>query len=476
MHIPLALTYDDVLIIPRRSSLASRSEVNTRTRLTKKIFLNIPLVTANMDTVTESEMAITMARSGGIGILHRFMSIKDNVEEVKKVKRVQSLIVEQPYTIDPDITVDEAKTYAHEVGVTGLLVANGDKRLQGILSRRDFIFANGNDKKVRDIMTPREKLIVGDAYTTFEQAKQIFSQHKIEKLPLVDQDDRIIGLITSDDIKHIIEYPLANRDEDGHLVVGAAIGVHGDFIERAQELAKVGTNVLVIDIAHGHSDLMFNAIAKLRDVISDVQLIAGNIATAQAAKELCEAGVDGLKVGVGPGSICITRIITGCGMPQLTAVMEVSKVAKKYGVPVIADGGIQKSGDIVKAIGAGADTVMIGSMFAGTTESPGIVMTKGDKKFKICRGSASFTQANKRKEIAQENKNLKEVVPEGVESIVPFKGPAEDIVIQLVGGLKSGMSYTNSHSIPELQHNVEFVRISNAGMKESGAHDVQTIT
>ncbi|MBI2437183.1 MAG: IMP dehydrogenase [Candidatus Magasanikbacteria bacterium] len=476
MHIPLALTYDDVLIVPRRSSLTSRSEANTRTRLTKKISLNIPLVTANMDTVTESEMAITMARLGGIGILHRFMSIEDNVEEVKKVKRAQNLIIEHPYTIDPDKTVGEAKNYIAEIGITGLLVANGDNRLQGVLSRRDFLFASDDTKLVRDIMTPREKLVVGDAYATFAQAKQIFSDHKIEKLPLVDHDDRIVGLITSDDIKHIIEYPLANRDEDGHLVVGVAVGVHGDYIERAQELVRAGADVLVIDIAHGHSDLMFNAIAKLRDAVGDVQLIAGNIATAHASKELCEAGVDGLKVGVGPGSICITRIVTGCGMPQLTAVMEVAKVAKQYGVPVIADGGIQKSGDIVKAIGAGADTVMLGSMFAGTTESPGVVMTKGDKKFKICRGSASFTQANKRKKISQENKSLKEVVPEGVESIVPFKGPVEDIVVQLVGGLKSGMSYTNSHSIAELQRNVEFVRISSAGMKESGAHDVQAIT
>lgn len=476
MNIPLALTYDDVLIIPRRSSLASRSEAHTRTRLTKKISLNIPLVAANMDTVTESEMAILMARLGGIGILHRFMSIADNAEEVKKVKRAQSLIIEHPYIIDPDKSVEEANAYAEKVRITGLLVANGDRRLQGVLSRRDFLFAHIHDKKVRDIMTPREKLIVGNTDTTFEQAKQLFSLHKIEKLPLVDTEDKIVGLITSDDIKHIIEYPLANRDQEGHLIVGASVGVHGDFIERAQELVNAGVDVLVIDIAHGHSDLMFKALEKLRDAVGDTELIAGNIATAQAAKELCEAGVKGLKVGVGPGSICITRIVTGCGMPQLSAVMEVAKVAKNYGVPVIADGGIQKSGDIVKAIGAGADSVMLGSMFAGTTESPGVVMTKGDKKYKICRGSASFTQAHKRAELAQEQKNLKEVVPEGVESIVPFKGSVEDIIIQMVGGLKSGMSYTNSRSILELQRNAEFVRVSNAGLKESGTHDVETLT
>ncbi|MBU2542329.1 IMP dehydrogenase, partial [Patescibacteria group bacterium] len=349
MHIPLALTYDDVLIVPRRSSLASRSEANTRTRLTKKINLNIPIITANMDTVTGADMAIAMARLGGIGILHRFMSIEENAEEVKKVKRAQSMIVQDPYKIAPDKTVDEATDYIAKIGVTGLLVANGDNRLQGILSRRDFLFANGDDKLVKDIMTPREKLITGNAYTTFEEAKKIFAEHKIEKLPLVDDDNHIIGLITSDDIKKVIEYPLANRDEDGRLIVGAAVGVHGDYIERAQELVRAGVDVLIIDIAHGHSDLMFNAIAKLREAVGDMQIIAGNIATATAAKELCEAGVDAIKVGVGPGTICITRLVTGCGMPQLTAVSEVAKVAKRYGVPVIADGGIQKSGDIVKA-------------------------------------------------------------------------------------------------------------------------------
>ncbi len=476
MHIPLALTYDDVLIVPRRSTLASRSEANTKTRLTKKISLNIPIVSANMDTVTGSEMAITIARMGGIGILHRFMSIEENAEEVRKVKRAQNFLIEKPYTIDPDKTVDEAKDYIAEIGITGLLVANGDNRLQGVLSRRDFIFDNGANKKVRDIMTPREKLIVGNAYTTFEKAKEIFALHKIEKLPLVDDDNHIIGLITSDDIKLQIEYPQANKDENGRLIVGAAVGVHGDYIERAQELAKAGVDVLVIDIAHGHSDIMFNAIEKLRDAVGDTQIIAGNIATAGAAKELCEAGVDAIKVGVGPGSICITRLVTGCGMPQLTAVMEAVKVAKQYGVPVIADGGISKSGDIVKALGAGADSVMLGSILGGTTESPGIVMSKDGKRYKVLRGSASFTQSHTRKRAGLESKKLKDVVPEGVESLVPYKGPVEDIVNQMTGGLRSGMSYTNSHTIPELQKNVEFVRMTGSGSRESGAHDVQTLT
>ncbi|HQF57246.1 MAG TPA: IMP dehydrogenase [Candidatus Magasanikbacteria bacterium] len=475
--IPYALTYDDVLIVPRRSSFSSRSEANTKTRLTKKININIPIISANMDTVTEAEMAISLARLGGIGIIHRFMSIEENAEMIRRVKRAQSFIIENPYTIDPDKTVNEAKKYAEEVGVTGLIVANEDKKLQGILSRRDFIFANDNSDtlKVRDIMTPREKLITSHAHTTFEEAQKIFANHKIEKLPLVDKEDRIIGLITVDDIKNIIEYPLANLDAEGQLIVGGAVGVHGDFLERAKALIQAGADVIVIDIAHGHSDHMIEAIKKIREISSEIQIIAGNIATAQAAKDLCEAGADALKVGVGPGTTCITRLVTGCGVPQLTAVMECAKIAKKYNVPIIADGGIQKSGDIVKAIGAGADTVMLGGALAGTEESPGVVMRRGDKKFKVCRGSASFSVTLKRKNINLEKKDLNEVVPEGVESLVPYKGPIIDLISQFIGGLKSGMSYTNSHTIAELQKNTEFVRITNAGAKESGPHDINVI-
>ncbi|HBB38241.1 MAG TPA: IMP dehydrogenase [Candidatus Magasanikbacteria bacterium] len=476
MQIPFALTYDDVLIVPRRSTLSSRSDAQTKTRLTRQLDINIPIVTANMDSVTGSDMAIAMARLGGIGILHRFNTIEENVEEVKRVKRAQNFIIEDPYTIEQDQTVASAKEYVADIGITGLLVASPDKKLLGILSRRDFLYAPNGDTRVSQIMTPREKLVVGNKETTFEDARAIFARHKIEKLPLVDEENTIIGLITSDDMKLSVDFPDANLDTDGRLIVGAAVGVHGDFVERAKAVVTAGADVLVIDIAHGHSDLMINAIAALKQAVPGTPLIAGNIATAQAAKDLCDAGVDALKVGVGPGSICITRLVTGCGMPQLTAVSEVAKVAKTYGVPVIADGGIKTSGDIVKAIGAGADTVMIGSMFAGTAESPGVVMTKGDKKFKISRGSASFTQAQKRQQKGQEQKELSHVVPEGVESIVPYKGVVADIVYQLVGGLRSGMSYTNAHTIAELQENVTFVRITSAGSRESGVHDVNPIT
>ena len=475
--IPLALTYDDVLVVPKRSSFSSRSEADTRTRLTKKITINVPIVSANMDTVTEAEMAIALARVGGFGVLHRFMSIEENVEQVRRVKRAQNFIIEDPYTIAPDKTVAEAKKYAMEIGVTGLLVANGDRRLQGVLSRRDFLFANGDEDRllVRDIMTPRGKLIVGEPHTTLEEAKRIFAAHKIEKLPLVDLDDVIVGLITADDLKNIIQYPLANLDYFGRLLVGASVGVHGDFVERAKAVVEAGADALVLDIAHGHSDHMFEAIRVLRENCGDVQIIAGNIATATAARDLCEAGVDALKVGVGPGTTCITRLVTGCGMPQLTAVMEVARVAKRYGVPVIADGGIQRSGDLVKAIGAGADTVMLGGTLAGMEESPGVVMKRGDKKFKVCRGSASFSVSYKRKAINLEKKDLSDVVPEGVESLVLYKGPVIDFISQMVGGLKSGMSYTNSHTIAELQENVSFVRVTPAGQHESGPHDINVM-
>lgn len=473
-HIPWALTYDDVLIVPKRTTLLSRKEANTKTRLTNKISLNIPIVSANMDTVTESKMAIALARLGGIGIIHRFMTIEDNAEEIKRVKRAQNFIVHDPYAVSPDATIEEAKKFADDSGVNGLLVANEDKKLLGILSSRDFIFSNGH-KFVKEIMTPREKLIVGGARTSFEEAKTKMAENKIEKLPLVDENNKIVGLITIADIKLRADYPDANTDERGRLIVGGSIGVHGDYLERAEALVKAGADVLVIDIAHGHSDMMFNAIKKVREKLGAVQLIAGNVATPDATRELCEAGVDAVKVGIGPGTTCITRLVTGCGVPQLTAVMECAEAARGFGIPIIADGGAQKSGDIVKAIGAGADSIMLGGLFAGTQESPGVLMTRGAQKYKVCRGSASFMVAERRQKIKQENKDLNDVVPEGVESFTPYKGPLRDIVAQLTGGLRSGMSYTNSRTISELQKNADFVRITPAGQRESGPHDLQDI-
>ena len=474
LQIPLALTYSDVLIVPKRSSLSSRAEADTKTRLTSKINLNIPIISSNMDTVTESDMAIALARLGGIGFIHRFMTIEDNAQEIKRVKRAQNFIINDPYIVSPDIKAGEAKLFAQEKQVTGLVVADENKKLIGLVTHRDLLFVD-NNSLVRDIMTPRERLIVGDKNTSLEEAKLKIVKNKVEKIPLVDANDAVIGLITSADIYKKGEFPMANIDAKGQLIVGGSIGVKGDYLERAQELIKAGVDVLIVDIAHGHSELMFKAIFQVRAICGDVQLIVGNVATASAAKDLCEAGINGIKVGVGPGTICITRIVTGCGIPQLTAIMEVSKVAKRYGVPVIADGGIQKSGDIVKAIGAGADTVMLGGLFAGAAESPGVVMVRDDKKYKVCRGSASFAIAQRRKTVNQEKNNLNEIVSEGVESVVPYKGPLAEIVGQLVGGLRSGMSYTNSRTIKELQENVDFVRITSGGLRESGAHDLQDI-
>ncbi len=473
--IKLALTYDDVLITPKRSTFASRKEALTKTRLTKKLSLGIPIVSANMDMVTGETMAVTLARLGGIGIIHRFMTIEENANVIRRVKRAQNLIISDPYTIEPTATVMEVKIKAAELGVGGLLVANSDRKLLGVISSRDLLFATSDIQTVAEIMTPYDKLVVAKEGVTFAEAKRILAEKKIEKLPIVNGQRVIEGLVTMADLKNLGQYPLANVNSDGKLIVGGSVGVHGDYIERAQELVKAGVDVLVVDIAHGHSDLMVKAIEKLRAACPGVEIIAGNIATADAARDLCEVGVDGLKVGVGPGATCITRLVTGCGVPQLTAVMNCAEAAKKYNVPVIADGGIQKSGDIVKAVGAGADSVMVGALFAGTAESPGRIVTRGDKKFKVYRGSASFDVSEKRKTLGLEKKDLSEVVPEGVESVVPFKGSVTDIVGQLVGGLRSGMSYTNSHTVDELQQNCEFVQITNAGQRESGPHDIGSL-
>ena len=473
--IPLALTYDDVLIVPQKSTFVSRSEADTKSRLTKKINVNIPMISANMDTVTESEMAIAMARLGGVGVIHRFMTIEDNVEEVARVKRAQNLIIHDPYTIGAQQTIREARQFVAERGVSGLLVADENNCLLGVLSRRDLLFAEADTNLVQQVMTPRERLIVGSQETTFAEARSLLAQHKIEKLPLVDERNQIVGLITIADLEHMIQFPQANVDGRGRLVVGGAIGVTGDYLERAEALIAAGADFLVIDIAHGHSELMLRAVQAVRQSCGDIQLIAGNIATAAAAQELCAAGVDAVKVGVGPGTICITRLVTGCGVPQLSAVLAVAEVAQQYGVPVIADGGIQRSGDIVKALGAGADTVMCGGSLAGTDESPGVLMNRSGQKYKVCRGSASFAVAQRRKMLYQENKDLSEVVPEGVEAIVPYRGAVREIIGQFVGGLKSGMSYVNAHSIAELQQQVEFVQITNAGARESGPHDLEHV-
>lgn len=475
MEIKEGLTFDDVLLVPKRSHVISRADTNLKTRMSRNIILDIPLVSANMDTVTESMMAISLAREGGIGIIHRFMTIEDQVDEVLKVKRSESVIIEQPYTIKSDMTVEEAKEMMTQNGVSGLLVEEDGKKLAGIVTRRDIMFETNLKSKVSVLMS--RDVITAKNGTTIDEAKEILHNHRIEKLPVVDTAGRIVGLITSKDILKMEQYPSASKDKKGRLLVGAAVGVKGDYLERTEALLEGGADIIVVDIAHGHSDNAINTVHMIKKAFPDCELIAGNVATSEGAKDLIRAGVDAIKVGVGSGSICITRVITGSGVPQLTAVLESTKVAREENVPVISDGGIRTSGDATKALAAGASSVMVGSLFGGTDESPGKTMVKNGKKFKIYRGMASFYASLGRRYREEgfqvtDSEDLNEYVPEGVEAMVSYKGSVVEIIRQLVGGLRSGLSYCGAKSIPEMQANAQFVRITSAGYRESQPHDV----
>ncbi len=477
MKIKEGLTFDDVLLIPKRSSVVSRSHVSLKTRLSRRISINMPIVSANMDTVTEANMAIAIAREGGIGIIHRFMSIEQQVNEVKKVKRAENIIIEQPYTLKQDQYLSDAVSKMSEYNISGLLVTDDDNRLVGILTRRDIMFESDMSKRVYDVMT--RNVITAKYGISIEEAKDMLHKYRIEKLPLVDEHNRVKGLVTAKDIMRMTEYPLAAKDKKGRLLVGAAVGVKGDFMERTDKLLDAGADVIVIDIAHGHSDNAINAIKDIRKAFPDCELIAGNVATAEGTKDLIDAGVDAVKVGVGSGSICITRIVTGSGVPQLSAIMECAKVAREYDVPIIADGGIRNSGDITKALAAGAHTVMIGSLLAGTDESPGVSITKNGKKYKIYRGMASFYASLGRKMREEGMLNidddLNDYVPEGVEALVEYKGSVVEIVRHLLGGLRSGFSYCGARNIDELHRNAEFIKMTMAGYIESMPHDVNVM-
>jgi len=468
------LTFDDVLLVPKRSPIVSRSQTDLRTRLSRNITLNIPIVSANMDTVTESGMAIALAREGGVGIIHRFMTIEDQVDEILRVKRSESVMIEQPYTIKPDITVAEARKAMAEYGVSGLLVEEGG-RLAGIITRRDITFEKNSKRKVSEVMT--KEVITAKAGTTIDQAKEILHKQRIEKLPVIDDNRRIVGLITSKDILKMDQYPHASKDKKGRLLAGAAVGVKGDYLERTEALLEAGADVLVVDIAHGHSENAINTVHMIKKAFPNCELIAGNVATGDGARDLIKAGVDAVKVGVGSGSICITRVITGSGVPQLTAVLDSVKVARDHDVPVISDGGIRNSGDITKALAAGSSSVMVGSLFGGTDESPGKTLVKNGKKFKMYRGMASFYASLGRKYREEgpqvvDSDDLNDYVPEGVEAMVPYKGSVVDIVRQLAGGLRSGLSYCGAKTIPEMQKNAEFIKMTSAGFIESQPHDV----
>ncbi len=475
----LGLTFDDVLLIPRRSSIKSRKEVSTKTRFTRNIIINIPLVSSPMDTVTEETMAITIARLGGIGVIHRFTSIERQVEMVKRVKRADNITVDQPYSISPDATIGEAKKLTEKHGVTGFMVVK-DGKLVGIVSRRDMLF-QPDDKLVKEIMTPREKLVVAPPDISMEEAQELLWKNRVEKLPLVDENWNLKGLITVADIIKRMKYPDAARDEKGRLMVAAAIGIRGDYLRRASALVDAGADALVIDVANGYLDTVIERVKELKREFPDIDVVAGNVATAEGAEALANAGADAIRVGIGPGSVCTTRIVAGVGVPQLTAIMDTVKVARPYDIPIMADGGIRTPGDVVKAIAAGAETVMIGRLFAGTDESPGKVVLKNGRRYKIYRGMASFyarlaKEARERGEL-DFSEELEEYsyTAEGVEAYVEYIGSVEEVVSRLVAGLKAGMAYVGARTIAELPRKSRFIRITNAGLRESYPHDVHQV-
>ncbi len=468
-----ALTFDDVLLVPQYSEVLPH-EVDVSTRLTRAIKINIPLVSAAMDTVTESKLAKAIAREGGIGIIHKNLPPKQQAHEVALVKRAENGVIEDPITISPDTTVLEADRIMGEYKIGGLPVVDEHCRLLGILTNRDIRFATNMNMKARDLMTPREKLIIAKPGISLEEAKEILHRHRIEKLPLVGEDDCLVGLITIKDVNAVIEHPQASRDSKGRLIVGAAVGTGKDTMERIELLVEAGVDVIVVDTAHGHSKRVLDTIRAIKDAYPNIQVIGGNVATAEGTEALIKAGVDGVKVGIGPGSICTTRIVAGVGVPQLTAILDAVSVAKRYDIPVIADGGIRYSGDIVKALAAGAESVMLGSLFAGTEESPGETILYHGRKYKSYRGMGSLGAMKKGSadRYFQEKEEQGKFVPEGVEGMVPYKGYVRDVVHQLIGGLRSGMGYVGAENLQMLRRKAQFVKITPAGSKESHPHDI----
>jgi IMP dehydrogenase len=469
--IPEGLTFDDVLLLPGRSSVLP-AQADTRTCLSRKIALNIPIVAAAMDTVTDARLAIAISRQGGLGFVHRNMTIDRQAEEIDRVKRSESGMIVDPVTIAPEMSVRQALDMMNKYKVSGVPVTRGP-RLVGILTNRDLRFERNLDQPVANVMT-KENLITVPVGTTLEEAEHMLQRHRIEKLLVVDKDYNLKGLITVKDIQKKIEFPNATKDEQGRLRVGAAIGATGDYMERAEEMAKVNVDAIAIDTAHGHTTRVMDAIRSVKRKFPDLQLLAGNVATEEGARDLIALGIDGLKVGIGPGSICTTRVVTGAGVPQITAIMEATRAAAGTGVPVIADGGIKFSGDITKAIAAGASAVMIGGLFAGTEESPGETILYQGRTFKSYRGMGSLgaMEAGSADRYAQEGAARGKSVPEGIEGQVAYKGPLSGLVEQLVGGLRSGMGYCGAANLKELQERSKFIRISSAGLRESHVHDV----
>lgn len=468
-----ALTFDDVLLVPRESNVLPK-EVDTSTCLTRKIKLNIPLMSAGMDTVTEHSMAIAIAREGGIGIIHKNMSIEEQVLEVDKVKRSEHGVIIDPFYLTKEKTLRDADDLMGRYRISGVPIVDENKKLIGILTNRDIRFEQDFSKKIEEAMTS-ENLITALEGVKLEQAQEILRQHKIEKLPIVDKNYILKGLITIKDIEKKIKFPNSATDENGRLLCGAAVGVTEDMMERVDALVSAHVDVIVIDTAHGHSGGVLTAISSVKEKYPELQVIAGNVATAEATRALIEAGVDCVKVGIGPGSICTTRVVAGVGVPQISAIMDCYEEAKKHNTPIIADGGIKYSGDLVKAIAAGGSVVMLGSLLAGTKESPGETILYRGRSFKSYRGMGSLASMEKGSKDRYFQEDAKKLVPEGVEGMVPYKGVASSLIFQMVGGLRAGMGYCGTKSIKELNENSTFVRITAAGLRESHPHDI-TIT
>ncbi len=466
------LTFDDVLLIPAKSDVLPNT-VKLETYITKKIKLNIPLMSAAMDTVTESGLAIAMAREGGIGIIHKNMTIERQRDEVERVKRSENGVITNPFYLSPENYVYEANELMGKYRISGVPICDENKKLIGIITNRDMRFLDNFDIQIKEVMT-KENLVTAPRGTTLEEAQEILKKHKIEKLPLIDEEGKLSGLITIKDIEKATKYPNSAKDASGRLLCGAAIGVTADVLTRVEALLSAGADLLVLDSAHGHSQNILNCIKKIKAAFPEAQVCAGNIATAEAAEDLIKAGADAIKVGIGPGSICTTRVVAGIGVPQVTAINDAAEVAKKHGIPVIADGGIKYSGDLPKAIAAGADAIMIGSLFAGCEESPGDSEIYQGRRFKVYRGMGSLAAMEKgsKDRYFQEGSSANKLVPEGVEGRVPYKGPLADTVYQLIGGLRSGMGYCGCADIPTLKTKSKFVRITSAALRESHPHDI----
>ncbi len=471
-----ALTYDDVLVVPAYSAVMPR-DTDLSTWLTPTIRLNIPFLTAAMDTVTEWQMAVAIAREGGLGFIHKNLRIEEQARQVRKVKRAESAIIRDPVTLHEDATVGDALQIMEEHNIRGIPVVNGEGKLRGIVTNRDLRFESDRRRPIREVMTPAEQLVVARSGVVMQEAEALLREYKVEKLPLVDEEGRLRGLITFRDIKRLKEYPNACKDDHGRLRVGAAVGVTADVLERVEALVKAGVDVITLDSAHGHSKKVLETIRSIKDAFPELPLVGGNVATGDGALAVVEAGADAIKVGIGPGSICTTRVIAGIGMPQLQAVFEVARALKDAGTPVIADGGIRHTGDVVKAIVAGADTVMAGSIFAGVDESPGETIVYEGRKFKTYRGMGSLEAMKEGagdRYFQDPEEAIKKLVPEGIVGRVPYKGTLSEVIYQYVGGLRAGMGYTGSRTIEDLKRQ-KFVVITGAGVRESHPHDVAVV-